>query len=103
MKYSQCTIGCRGNRVTPANLEPKETKEVPTLGIWSSSTVASCPNKNARIVYNQQTTRRGVCWSALVIRSIDSYSDSQGYHLIPKQLTGLREQKDSSSKIIIQM
>jgi hypothetical protein len=84
MQYSQCTIGCKGSRRTPANLEHEVIEEVPTLGMWSWSTVESCPHKNARIVYNQQTTRRGVCWSALVIRSIDSYSDSQGYHLIPK-------------------
>jgi len=84
MKYSQCTTGCKGNRLTPANLEPKETNEVPTLENWGSSTVVCCPYKNALIVHNRQTTRTGVCWGALVIRSIDSYSDSQGCHLIPK-------------------
>jgi len=44
-------------------------------------TAVSSPDKNVRIV---QKTRTGVCWGALVIRSIDSYSDLQGCHLIPK-------------------
>ena len=63
-------------------------------------TVVSSPDKNVRVV---QTTRTGVCWGALVIRSIDSYSDSQGHHLIPKTVNRLHEQKDSSSKMKIQM
>jgi len=110
MKYSQFTIGCKGNLLTPANLEPEIIKEASILNNESSTlsfkqvrhfnrqgafryvkkesefvsqvfTVVSSPDENVRIV---QTTSTGVCWSALVIRSIDSYSDSQEYHLIPK-------------------
>jgi len=65
-------------------------------------TVVSSPDKNVRVLV-VHTTRKGVCWGALVIRSIDSYSDSQGHHMIPKTVNRLHEQKDSSSKIKIQM
>jgi hypothetical protein len=45
MKYSQCSTGCKGNRLTPANLEPEVIKEVSILGKRSSSTVVRCPLK----------------------------------------------------------
>ena len=60
MKDSHCTR-CKGNRLTPTYLEPKETKEVPIQGKWSSSTVVSCPHKNVRVVHNQPARRTGVC------------------------------------------
>jgi len=37
MKYSHCTTGCKRNRLTPANLEPKVTKEDSILTSDSST------------------------------------------------------------------
>jgi hypothetical protein len=87
MKYSQRTMGCKGNRLTPAYLEPEVIKVVSILTNESLTlsfkyvihfnrqgafryvkeepefvsqvyTVVSSPDENVRVV---QKTRTGVC------------------------------------------